>query len=148
MATLHELEQFVADHQDICDAGRPASEDLIAAAEHFLQLRFPDDYRAFLKRWGTLAIGPLEFYGITGDAFELSSIPNVIWFTKAKREQVGLPNYLLIVYDNNGAQYFCLDTREMESSPVLIWDVRSRNVRATKAESLFDFILSQAADIV
>lgn len=148
MTTLHDVEQFVEDHQDVSDVGRPASDDLIEKAERFLQVRFPRDYRAFLKRWGTLAVGPLEFYGITGDAFESSSIPNAIWFTHVKRQQLGLPNQLVILYDNNGVEYYCLDTSDVEKSPVVIWDVRSRKVGATKAESLFDFILSESADLV
>ncbi len=148
MATLNDVAQFVVQNQDISDAGRPATDDLIGKAEQFLDLRFPNDYREFLKRWGTLAIGPLEFYGITGDAFDSSSVPNAIWLTNRKRQQLGLPKELVILYDNNGVEYYCLDTSNAEESPVVIWDIRSREVRAVKANSLFDFILEESADSV
>ena len=111
-------------------------------------MRFPKDYQAFLKRWGTLAVGPLKFYGITGDAFESSSIPNAIWFTHVKREQLDLPKELVILCDNNGVEYYCLVTRDADESPVVVWDVRSRKIGATKSESLFDFILSESADLI
>jgi hypothetical protein len=87
-------------------------------------------------------------YGITGEAFELSSVPNAIWFTKVKRQQLGLPNELVILYDNNGAEYYCLDTSEAKRSRVVAWNTRSREVGVVKAESLFDFILNEAADSV
>jgi hypothetical protein len=148
MSTLDDVQRFVEDNHEICDAGRPASLELVDKAEQFLGVQFPDDYRAFLERWGTLAIGPLEFYGITGDAFESSSVPNAIWFTSVKRKQLGLPNELVILYDNNGVEYYCLDTRDGKKSRVVVWDTHSRAVSSVKADSLFDFILDEAADSV
>ena len=148
MTTLLDVEQFIGEHKDISDAGRPASDELIDKAERFLQVKFPTDYRAFLKKWGTLAIGPLEFYGITGDSYESSSIPNAIWFTHVKRQHLGLPNQLVILYDNNGDEYFCLDTSAVEKSPVVIWDVSTRKILATKAVSLFEFIINEVKGIV
>jgi antitoxin YobK len=148
MTTVYDVEEFVRQNKGICDAGRPASDELINKAERFLDLRFPNDYREFLKRWGTLAIGPLEFYGITGDTFESSSVPNAIWFTAVKRQQLGLPKELVILYDNNGVEYYCLDTSHAEKSRVVAWDNRARQIGAVKSDSLFDFILNESADSV
>lgn len=148
MATLEDVERFVAQHQDLCDAGRPASDDLIEAAEGFLQLRFPNDYREFLGRWGWLAIGPLEFYGITGSDFESSSVPNAIWFTHVKRKLLGLPKEMIILYNNNGDEYYCLDASQPGESRVIVWDTVSRESETEKAESLFDFILDEANELI
>ena len=148
MATLYDIESIIEQNPDICDIGRPASPTLIEKAESFLRVRFPADYRRFLERWGTLAVGPLEFYGITGEEFESSSVPNAIWITNVKRQQVGLPAELVILFDNNGAEYYCLDASRADVSRVVIWDTRSRKVRAVKADSLFEFIVNEVADFV
>ena len=148
MATITDVEEFVEDNPEICDTGHPSSPDLIHEAENFLGLKFPKDYQDFLSRWGTLAIGPLEFYGITGRDFESSSVPNAIWFTKKKRDGMGLPNQLIILCDNNGDEYYCLDTSDPSMSRVVVWDAISRRIASVKADSLFDFILNEASDII
>ena len=148
MAKLADLERFVELHRDICDAGYPASDKLIERAELFLQLGFPLDYRDFLRRWGTLAIGPLEIYGITGEDFRSSRIPNGIWFTDKKREQLGLPKELLVIYDNNGAEYYCIDTSIVGKCRVVVWDVPSGRISSIKADSLYDFILEEATGLL
>lgn len=147
MATLHDVESIVDEHPDICDAGKPATDELIGKAEAYLNVRFPADYREFLKRWGTLAIGPLEFYGITGPEFESSAVPNAVWLTNIKRKQLALPRELIILYDNNGAEYYCLDTSSATST-VVVWDIHSRQVSSVKAASLFEFIINETSDFV
>lgn len=148
MTTLNDVEDFVESNQQICDVGRPATDSLIDKAERYLDVQFPDDYRAFLKRWGTLSIGPLEFYGICSEDFVNSSVPDAIWYTQRKRQQLGLPKELVILYDNNGVEYYCLDTSVAESSRVVAWGTHERKVRSIKAESLFEFLLNESADSV
>ena len=146
MTTLHEIEQFLRDHPDISFPSRPASDALIDRAEKYLAVTFPDAYRQFLQHWGTLSIGPLEVYGVTGDEFESSSVPNAIWYTNELRRQFGLPREFVILYDNNGYEYYLLDTSDREGR-VVVWDVSSRKVVSVKAPSLFDFILTEAKNI-
>jgi hypothetical protein len=146
MATLSDVERFVEQNKDVCSSGRPASDELIQKAEQFLGLTFPSDYRHFLKRWGTLSIGPLEFYGTCDDDFVNSSVPDAIWYTMRERQDVDLPTNLVILYDNNGVEYYCLDTTDSEHSPVVAWDIGSRRIRATKSSTLFDFILDESSN--
>ncbi len=120
----------------MCDTGKPADEELIKKAEQFLGVRFPMDYREFLRRWGSLAIGPLEFYGIAGEDFKDSAIPNGIWYTNRKRKQVNLPWELVVLYDNNGDELYCLDTSNRDDSRIVVWDVRTRRITsAPKSKS-------------
>ncbi|MBS0264465.1 MAG: SMI1/KNR4 family protein [Planctomycetes bacterium] len=148
MTTLKEIADFVERHPEICDAGRPATDELIAKAERYLGVQFPDDYRAFLKKWGTLAIGPLEFYGICTADFASSSVPDAIWYTQRQRQRLGLPRELIILADNQGVEYFCFDTSLNDRSRIVVWDANSRTIRAIKAESLFEFVLNESADFV
>lgn len=147
MATLYDVEQFIERNSDICRAGQqPASPELIDKAERFLDVRFPDDYREFLKRWGTLSIGPFEFYGLCGDDFINSSVPDAIWFTNLERKNQGFPKELVVFYNDEGDEYYCLDTSNSKKSHVVVWDVIFRKIRPKKPDSLFDLILDMAAD--
>lgn len=143
MATLGDVERYMDEHEDVCDVGTPASEELINKAERFLQVTFPQDYRDFLSRWGTLGIGPLEYYGIIGDDFESSSAPDAIWYTNRKRQTAGLPHELIVLNDS-GDSLYCLDTSDPTRSPVVVWDIVSRQVAEIRAEGLFDYILAEA----
>ena len=147
MTSLREIEQFVQEHSDISFSGNPATDTLIDSAEKYLTVKFPETYRQFLKRWGTLSIGPLEFYGITGEDFDASSVPNSIWYTKELRRQFNLPREFVILHDNNGCEYYMLDTND-RNGRVVVWDVPSRKVTSVKAMSLFDFILGEAKNFL
>lgn len=141
--TFQEIKKLCKDHADKVDVGVPATDESIKRAEAFLQVSFPSAYVDFLKTWGTLAIGPCEFYGIAGTDFENNSVPNGIWYTQAKRNQIGLPKPLVVIFDNNGDEYYCLDT---PSGRIVTWDVPTRQVVGTKANDLFEFILNVSKD--
>jgi hypothetical protein len=59
------------------------------------------------------------------------------------RRQIGLPNEYVILYDNNGAEYYLLDTSD-SNGRVVVWDVPTRKIVSVKSNSLFDFILEEA----
>src|SRR5438874_11026289 len=147
MTTLSDIEKLIDEHRDISDVGQRASDELIAKAERFLNLQLPKDYREFLRKWGTLSVGPMEFYGITSGNFESASIPNAIWLTQVKRRH-GLPAHLVILYNNDGDEYFCLDTTDPSQSPVVIWDAVTHRIRGKKSQTLFDFILAESKEAI
>lgn len=137
---LKRLERLLDLNPELVTYGRPIEEELVRRAQAVLDMTFPEDYKTFLSRWGTLAFGPIEIYGITGYEFENSSIPNAIWYTARKRIQIALPRNLLIVQDDNSMHYFCLDSEASPSSKVVIWNVRSAQIVGVRAQNLFDFI--------
>ena len=95
--------------------------DLIDAAERRLGLVFPEDYRAFLLRFGAGSIGGEEINGVFTWAFEESSVPNAVWSTLDARVTWGIPLACVHVGEADGgeAQYL-LDASE-PSHPVRIW---------------------------
>src|SRR6266498_348259 len=78
--SFENLRAWIDSHRNLVQVGNPAVKQLITAAEEFLRVKFPDAYVLFLKTWGTLALGPLEFYGITGPNFDRGTVPNGIWY--------------------------------------------------------------------
>lgn len=121
----------------------PATNEVIQKAQDFLQVSFPEDYVKFLKGWGTLSVGPLEFYGIAGMEFEHSRIPNGVWFTHAKRKQVGLPRDLIVLVDNDGDEYHCI---EIPSGRIANWNVFQKKVIGHKAKDIFNYVLNEAGE--
>lgn len=57
------------------------SKELITLAEERLGIKFWKIYMEFLRRYGAGNFGAQEVYGIIGDDFDNSSVPDVIWYT-------------------------------------------------------------------
>lgn len=98
-----ELRHFVGE--------RPKS--LISKAEQALDLQFPASYRDYLLRYGAGSFGAEEIYGVIGDDFEHSSVPDAIWYTLGERSKYRLPVHLVVIYDTGGEETFCLDFSKM-----------------------------------
>jgi len=94
----------------------PRSEELVKSAEAALGLTFSPTYRRFLLEFGAGAFGSQEIYGVLGDNFRSSGVPDGIWFTLLEREQAGLPRHLVIVYDMGDGEWLCLNRSIKDSS--------------------------------
>jgi hypothetical protein len=100
------------------------SEQIISSAEAVLGLTFPATYKMFLLTYGCGDIGGHEFYGIIGDDFHNSGVPDAIWITLRERVESGLPSHLVIVYDQGDGTYCaldCADPRELDECTVVAW---------------------------
>lgn len=139
------IQQLLSENPDLADLGTPANAHLIKKAEQFLEINFDNAFRRYLSTWGTIAFGPLEFYGLIGADFENSHVPDAIWFTAIKRKQVGLPHELVVVFNNDGDEFYCVDS---SNGKVVIWDVVERRVRAVKAENILDMIYREASSFL
>lgn len=101
---------------------RPA--ELVERAEAALGVRFPPSYRAFVGELGAGHIAGEEFYGVTDDEFVDSSVPNGIWLTLREREDSGLPEPLVIVYEDGDGGLYAIDTSRPGAGgehPVVRW---------------------------
>lgn len=101
---------------------RPATEPDIKKAERMLALKFPSDYREFLKTCGWASIGSDEVYGLGPDAekatdvYENAATEHVMAEPQMRAELVPLMN------DGMGNHY-CLDTDQTKDGvcPVVFW---------------------------
>lgn len=93
----------------------PRTEELISLAEETLGLKFIGAYREYLKNYGAGNFGAQEIYGIINDDFENSSVPDGIWYTLTERNEIGLPNNFLIIYDTGSDELYCLDFQRLNS---------------------------------
>jgi len=127
------------------EVGSPASSETIKKAEELLDTKFPKSLIDYLSTWGTLAIGPLEFYGIPEDSLELRRIPDGVWFTRQKRLQLGLPEKFFVLFNSEGDEYHCID---LNTGEVKIWNTAEQSITGTKATDVFQYIMMEVADFI
>ncbi|NTS77888.1 SMI1/KNR4 family protein [Catenovulum sp. SM1970] len=97
-----------------------ASEELILAAESRLGIKFPQDYRYFLRKYGALCFESEEFYGLTKYGLQSKSIPCAIFATESAIKLGDISNKMIKVKSTGYGPIFCIDlTGEYENSPVV-----------------------------
>lgn len=144
--SFDKLKALVAESADFIDVSGGVSDALIAKAEAFLSVTFPESLKLYLKEWGTLAIGPLEYYGMTGnDDFEVSKVPDGVWFTGSKRSVLSVPDNFFVLFNNEGDEYHCVD---LETEEIKSWNTAQQEVVAVKASNLFDYIIEESEDFI
>ncbi|HEY0064149.1 MAG TPA: SMI1/KNR4 family protein [Telluria sp.] len=146
-----DIDRILAEHADFADASAGVSEATIRAAEAYLEVRFSVSYSEFLRKWGTLSFGPIEYYGLIDSEFVHSGIPDAAWYTQKLRQDVALPKHLVILVDNDGDEYYCLDTSTFDSRgecPVVVWDCPSAAVSRIKGDNFAEFLLQNIKDFI
>lgn len=118
-------------------------EEVVAAAERALNLKFPPLYRRFLRELGCGNFGSSEIYGVCTSNFENSSVPDGIWLTLEERRSANLPLHYVILAALGDGPYAVLDTRfsyEPDQCPVKAWLGREMDMIAS---DFGEFLLQQ-----
>jgi hypothetical protein len=140
--TLVDLEDMLSDIDDL-QTGIEHTNESIAAAEKALGITLPNNYKLFLRKWGNLSFGPIEYYGLTNSLdFDSAGIPNFVWFTLRKREQVNIPDSLVIFQNVNDEIYYCLDTSTLSNNEckVVSWNNLTGEIEETFDIGFFGFL--------
>lgn len=107
---------------------RPASAEQVAAAERLLGVEFPAEYRALLSEYAG-ANGDAEFpfpesNAVGSVGLWLSPVPwerESIWTTTATWEEHELPECIVPIAEDGGANLLCLDYRSAKEPEVAFW---------------------------
>lgn len=116
--------QIMSQRPDLMDFVGPRPEARVSAAEQFLGVKFPPDYRRFLLEFGAGGFGSLEIMGIIGDNFEKGKVPNGIWYTVAERRLSQMPIHLIAIYSFGNGELACINTAVLNpegNSPVVVY---------------------------
>lgn len=144
-SSYEKLKSCVRAHMNSFEVGSPASKETIREAERSLDAKFPESLVQYLQTWGTVAIGPLEYYGIPDDRLGTARVPDGVWFTQQKRAQLGLPDELFILFNNEGDEYHYVD---FATGEVRIWNTAERRTIGRKSSDVFEYIYEEAADFL
>lgn len=130
------VEKLIRQYSGLADAGSAQSPAAIAEAERALGTRFPASFREYLLRWGTLSLGPAEYFGLG------SEINDVVSKTKRLRATHSLPDQFVVLSDHDGDEYVCLDTSSMvdEECAVVIWEPARKSIDRRRALTFEDFL--------
>ena len=101
--------ELMKQNKDKCHFVGPRPDPLIEIAERKLNLHFIGFYKDFLQHFGAGNFYSQEIYGIIDEDFENSSVPDAIWYTITEREEISLPTRLLVIYDTNIGELYCVD---------------------------------------
>jgi len=125
---LHEVDQP-------CVVAGPASEEAVASAEEQLGIAFPPSYRAFLRRFGGLALPAKlavvhDFLGIAPGESD-RDVDNVVSRTLSAREAHRLsPGLVVVGIGAQANEWFCLDAARPSGDelPVVLFDARDNQL--------------------
>ncbi|MEI4828801.1 SMI1/KNR4 family protein [Bacillus sp. FJAT-53711] len=139
---------LMEEYEDECDFVGEHSEDVVKKAEQALGLRFSNTYRDFVKRYGAGNFGGEEIYGVIGEDFENSSVPDAIWVTLTERKEWNLPQNVVVIADTGMGEWYCLDFNQCNAEgepPVITYDSGLETDERTYdriANDFGDFLLS------
>ncbi|RFA34211.1 hypothetical protein CAI16_12020 [Virgibacillus dokdonensis] len=100
---------LIYENEDILEDFGGVSNDIIEKGERILKVKFPQDYREFLKDFGAITFGATEIYGILKEDFDNSGVPDAVWATLEERKLVDMPHNLVVVYNTEMGELFCLN---------------------------------------
>jgi len=108
------LVMMIESYQEEKDFFGQVSENDILAAEKSLDLRFPGEYREFIREYGSGGICGVDIEGIQGDKGA-----SVVGATERYR-RLGL-NQAVVVLQDMGESVMCMDTSD-DDEKVYSWD--------------------------
>lgn len=118
---VKETMAIIAQHQD-ADFHGAKEESLIVLAEKTLNVKFPEDYKLFLKELGCGDIAGQEFFGIIDSDFINSSIPDAVWITLQERLESKLPDNYVLIGETGDGDYIALDCNAFIDKKVVLWN--------------------------
>jgi len=87
-------------------ATKPASSAEIEMFEKELSVKLGNEYKSFLKEFGTLEVEYFEFYGVFQDD---NSLPSALFATKYARKNINnFPQNLIVFYETGDGSFYCV----------------------------------------
>ena len=88
------------------ESTQKATDDNIKSFEQELSIKLGDEYKNFLKEFGTLEVEYYEFYGFFKDN---NSLPSAIFATKEARKTItNFPKDLIVFYNAGDGSFYCV----------------------------------------
>src|SRR5688500_9743897 len=106
MGDVDELIGIMESEGDVA-GGQPL--DRVESAETALRFTLPPCYRTFTSAVGSADVRGLVIYGVLGDDFENSGVPDGIWLTLRLRRESDLPASAVVVGEDGMGGHYILD---------------------------------------
>ena len=114
------------------------TEAQIEDAQKLLNVRFCEDYRYFLSKFGSGDFQGLEFLGLVQGKNEVEMTPNTVWYTKGMRLEGLEDNYVVIENLGDGI-VSCVKCYEDGNGSVFEFDIGNVKSNTQLAESFGEY---------
>ena len=125
--------------------GLVPSEETVSRAEDRLGVKFPEDYRRMILKWGYLELGSengfLGLFDSDSERFEPEGF-NVVDDTLAARDDINLPGNCLVIFNDpgDGDEYGVID---VETGKVLTYDRWDGRLNGEVSDCFIDYVFSE-----
>src|ERR1043165_3149 len=115
-----ELEAVIKGRRDSV-IGDGVSPSMIADAEKRLGVTFPGALREYLRRFGWIELGHMEFFGLGG---RIPPHLHLVDLTVSERSEggVGLPDHLIPLLNDGGGNLYCIDVGHGSGGQIVLWN--------------------------
>ncbi|MCY8922019.1 SMI1/KNR4 family protein [Bacillus atrophaeus] len=137
MELYNQVKQFLDENAKDKDFTGGIEEDKISKIEQDLQVRLPESYKWFLRKYGSGGV-----YGIDILGYDFGG-PSVVEFTNEYQEHYKLTEGHVVIEDVDYFAY-CLDTNKMKNGecPVFTWD-RVIGYQEVVADNFIEFFFDK-----
>lgn len=155
MSSYEKAKKIIYENEDLIDSIPNISYELIEKAEKYLDIKFPNTFKQYLKDFGALTFGATEIYGVIDEDFINSSVPDAIWYTMKERKDFNLPKQFIGIYSLGEGTVFFLDTSKMKNNecpvvsmhtPNFLEDEFTEDVLTMEYDNFGDFLLEAIED--
>lgn len=154
MVFIDKLESLIEElnkYKTVEVSPEPSSDGSINNVEQALGVKFPTDYRQFLKKYGTIMIGDHSINGIYEDDPELISGETVLGTTRRLRVNNALPGGLVPVFYDAYVRCRCLDLRGVKEEgpicPVVHYGLKSHDIEKAY-DSFSEYIINTLENFI
>lgn len=143
-----QIEKTIADSGESFHNSGPVSEDTIMLYESSLGVIFPESYKFFLKKYGTLMFNGLSFYGISKNGLSANSAPDVSYVTLEARRLGDIDDKMIKILSSGYGPSYSLDLSMIGSNgePIVVKTELSFKREGNKdiiAKSFVEFLFQE-----
>lgn len=115
MNPLEKAFQLIKESPDLWrkEYSDPATKESIKQAEELIGRQFPEEYREFLRTFGTLTFGSTEIKGILQNQPEIEEEGSVAGLYLEYVQDELIPGYLVSIYSLGDGEEYCLNYNQL-----------------------------------
>lgn len=117
---LDDMDRVLRARDDVV-IGEGVADYAIDLAETQLGLVFPPDLREYLRRFGHVEVGHLEFFGL---GLEIPNYRDIVQVTNSERTEAGCPlrKQLIPILNDGGGNLYCALAAGENAAGIVLWD--------------------------
>ncbi|AOR63388.1 SMI1/KNR4 family protein [Pectobacterium wasabiae] len=142
------IEKVMVNSEESYYGSGPASEEDIINYESELRISFPESYKVFLRKYGTLTFNGESFYGISKKGLSATSAPDVRYVTIEARKLGDIDNNMVQIKSSGYGPVFSIDTSILgDTGEAVVVETplsfKRDNTKVVVAQNFVDFLLSE-----